>query len=132
MLVSVVFPFTSASPSLSVVRRARRWWRGYCCNTGVQHLISSWNSRHSIYPDCEGYELRGAPAALCPLTLTCPAIGAKVIATAGSQRKLEVCKEFGGADYALNYRNTGWQKEVHKITGGKGVGTSYAMVSQLV
>jgi len=49
------------------------------------------------------------------------AIGAKVIATAGSQSKLDVCKKFGGADYALNYRNAGWQKEVQKITGGKGV-----------
>lgn len=51
-------------------------------------------------------------------------VGAKVIATAGSADKLEVCKKYGGADYALNYRNPGWQKEVLKITGGKGVGES--------
>lgn len=50
------------------------------------------------------------------------ALGAKVIATAGSQDKLDVVKKFGGADFGINYRNAGWQKEVLKITGGKGVG----------
>lgn len=52
-------------------------------------------------------------------------IGAKVIATAGSEEKLEVCKKHGGADYALNYRTPGWQKEVSKLTGGKGVDVIY-------
>lgn len=56
------------------------------------------------------------------LTLISSVVGAKVIATAGSQEKLEVCRKYGGADYVLNYRNPGWQKEVQKITGGKGVG----------
>lgn len=51
-----------------------------------------------------------------------PALGANVIATAGSADKLEVCKKYGGADYAINYRTDGWQKEVLKLTKGKGVG----------
>lgn len=53
---------------------------------------------------------------------TNPALGAKVIATAGSAEKLEVCKRYGGADEVLNYRDDGWQKAVMKITGGRGVG----------
>ncbi|MCJ1350280.1 MAG: hypothetical protein MMC33_000261 [Icmadophila ericetorum] len=49
------------------------------------------------------------------------AFGATVIATAGSERKLEVAKEFG-ADYALDYRQEGWEKAVQKVTPkGRGV-----------
>lgn len=51
-----------------------------------------------------------------------PALGAKVIATAGSQDKLQVCRTFGGADEVLDYTKPGWQKEVLKLTNGKGVG----------
>lgn len=40
------------------------------------------------------------------------AMGAKVIATAGSDDKLRVCKEVGGADYAINYRDKDWQAQV--------------------
>lgn len=52
------------------------------------------------------------------------ALGARVIATAGSQEKLQVCKKYGGADYTLDYTKPGWQKQVLAITGGKGVGES--------
>lgn len=48
------------------------------------------------------------------------ALGAKVIATAGSAAKLDVAKQFG-ADYGINYTKEGWQKEVMKITEGHGV-----------
>jgi NADPH-dependent curcumin reductase CurA len=53
------------------------------------------------------------------------ALGAKVIAAAGSQEKLDICKEYGGADYCINYTKKDWQKEVLKITGGKGVDVVY-------
>lgn len=53
------------------------------------------------------------------------ALGAKVIAAAGSDAKLEVSKKFGGADYAVDYTKPDWQKEVLKITGGKGVDVIY-------
>ncbi|CAE6403645.1 unnamed protein product [Rhizoctonia solani] len=53
------------------------------------------------------------------------ALGAKVIATAGTQDKLNVCKTFGGADEVLDYTKPGWQKEVLKLTGGKGVDVIY-------
>lgn len=59
------------------------------------------------------------------------ALGAKVIATAGSAEKLKVCKERGGADYALDYTKDGWQKEVLKITGGKGANVIYDPVGMI-
>jgi NADPH2:quinone reductase len=40
------------------------------------------------------------------------ALGAKVIATAGSKDKLEICKKVGGADEAVNYRDGNWQQQV--------------------
>lgn len=49
------------------------------------------------------------------------AVGAKVIATAGSQEKLDIAKKYGGADYGINYREEGWQAKVKEITNGKGV-----------
>jgi NADPH2:quinone reductase len=52
------------------------------------------------------------------------ALGAKVIATGGSQEKLVVAKK-NGADYAVNYRDKDWPKQVLKITGGKGVDVVY-------
>jgi len=52
-------------------------------------------------------------------------IGAKVIAAAGSQAKLDIAKAYGGADYTVDYTKPGWQKEVLKITGGKGVNVIY-------
>jgi len=48
------------------------------------------------------------------------ALGAKVIAAGGSQEKLDISKRCG-ADYTVDYTKPGWQKEVLKITGGKGV-----------
>jgi NADPH2:quinone reductase len=53
------------------------------------------------------------------------ALGAKVIATAGSLSKMEVCKKYGGADHAIDYTKKDWQKEVMKLTGGKGVDVIY-------
>ncbi|HWQ32756.1 MAG TPA: NADPH:quinone oxidoreductase family protein [Blastocatellia bacterium] len=44
------------------------------------------------------------------------AMGARVIATAGSQEKLDFCLS-QGAQHALSYRDAGWAEEVRKITG---------------
>ena len=54
-----------------------------------------------------------------------PALGAKVIAAAGSQDKLDICKKLGGADCGVNYTKKGWQQEVLKLTGGRGVDVIY-------
>ncbi|KAI9068311.1 alcohol dehydrogenase [Trametes sanguinea] len=53
------------------------------------------------------------------------ALGAKVIAAAGSQEKLDISIRHGGADHGVNYSKDGWQKEVLKLTGGKGVDVVY-------
>jgi len=53
------------------------------------------------------------------------ALGAKVIAAAGSQAKLEICKKYGGADYGIDYTVKDWQKEVLKLTGNRGVDVVY-------
>ena len=52
------------------------------------------------------------------------ALGARVIATAGSAEKVEFCLT-QGADYALDYRDAGWVDHVREITGGHGVDVVY-------
>ncbi len=47
------------------------------------------------------------------------AAGASVIATAGSDAKVEICRTLG-ADYAVNYKTQDFVEEVKKITGGRG------------
>ncbi|MBV9957672.1 MAG: zinc-binding dehydrogenase [Acidobacteria bacterium] len=46
--------------------------------------------------------------------------GARVIATAGSDEKLEKARELG-ADETINYTNADWPKEVRRLTGRQGV-----------
>jgi NADPH:quinone reductase len=53
------------------------------------------------------------------------AIGAQVVASAGSDEKLAVARRFG-ADECINYSNSeDWWKEVLKKTGGNGVDVVY-------
>lgn len=52
------------------------------------------------------------------------AAGAKVIATAGSDEKVEVCMRLG-ADHALNYKTQDFVEEVKKLTGGRGADVVY-------
>lgn len=52
------------------------------------------------------------------------ALGAKVIATAGSGEKVEFCLA-QGADYALDYRSAGWVEQVKQITAGHGADIIY-------
>jgi NADPH2:quinone reductase len=46
------------------------------------------------------------------------ALGARVVTTAGSAAKLEVCRSLG-ADVTVNYREQDFVEEVKKFTGGK-------------
>jgi NADPH:quinone reductase-like Zn-dependent oxidoreductase len=46
--------------------------------------------------------------------------GARVIATAGSDEKLEKARSLG-ADELVNYTRADWPKEVRRLTGGRGV-----------
>jgi NADPH:quinone reductase len=52
------------------------------------------------------------------------ALGARVIATAGSDEKLDFCLQ-QGAEHALNYRNEGWADQVKKITNNHGADCIY-------
>jgi NADPH2:quinone reductase len=52
------------------------------------------------------------------------AAGATVIATAGSDEKVEVCKRLG-ADHALNYKTQDFAEAVKTITGGRGADVIY-------
>lgn len=55
------------------------------------------------------------------------ALGARVIATAGSDEKLEFCRELG-ADHAINYRNGDWVEQVMDLTYGRGVDVAFDAV----
>lgn len=59
------------------------------------------------------------------------AIGATVIAAAGSSSKLDVCKQLGSADYTVDYSKPGWQKRVLQFTGGKGVNVVFDPVGRI-
>ncbi|KAG0707335.1 hypothetical protein DFH29DRAFT_896909 [Suillus ampliporus] len=59
------------------------------------------------------------------------ALGATVIAAAGSQSKLDICKIYGGADHTVNYTAKDWQQEVLRITGGKGVDVVFDPVGRI-
>lgn len=52
------------------------------------------------------------------------AMGARVIATVGSDEKIEFCMS-QGADHAINYSETDWPDKVKKITGGHGADVIY-------
>ena len=58
------------------------------------------------------------------------ALGAKVIAAAGSEAKLDVAKECG-AHYAVDYTKKDWQKEVLKITNGHGADVIFDPVGMI-
>ena len=51
------------------------------------------------------------------------AFGARIIATAGSEKKLSFCRE-QGADHAINYRDETWADQVKQISG-KGADVIY-------
>ena len=56
------------------------------------------------------------------------ALGAKVIATAGSDAKCQACLELG-ADHAINYKTSDFAEEAKKLTDGRGVDVVLDMVA---
>lgn len=56
------------------------------------------------------------------------AMGARVIATAGSDAKCDACRALG-AEHAINYRTHDFQDEVKRLTGGHGVNVILDMVA---
>lgn len=51
-------------------------------------------------------------------------MGAKVIACASTQEKLDLCKEYG-ADELVNYTEVNLKDKLKELTGGKGVNVAY-------
>ena len=59
------------------------------------------------------------------------AYGARVIATAGTQHKLDIARKYG-ADYAIDYRQKDWPDKVRELTpDGRGVDIVYDSVGLL-
>ncbi|MEX8494787.1 NAD(P)H-quinone oxidoreductase [Sphaerotilus sp.] len=56
------------------------------------------------------------------------ALGATVIATAGSDAKCQACLDLG-ADHAINYRMADFAEEVRRLTAGRGVDVILDMVA---
>jgi NADPH2:quinone reductase len=56
------------------------------------------------------------------------ALGSKVIATAGSDAKVNACIQLG-ADHAINYKTQDFAEEAKKLTGGAGVNVILDMVA---
>ncbi|MUL80349.1 MULTISPECIES: NADPH:quinone oxidoreductase family protein [unclassified Mycolicibacterium] len=59
------------------------------------------------------------------------ALGARVIATAGSDEKVEFCRKLG-ADHAINYRTGDWVEQVMDLTYGRGVDVAFDAVGGTV
>lgn len=57
--------------------------------------------------------------------------GAKVIATAGGEEKVRLCREIG-ADVAIDYKAEDWVEAVRKETGGKGCDIIYDPVGDAI
>lgn len=60
------------------------------------------------------------------------ALGCKVIGTASTPEKRQICIDRGGADHAIDYTQPNWQKEVMSITGGAGVDIVYDPVGMII
>jgi NADPH2:quinone reductase len=52
------------------------------------------------------------------------ALGARIIATAGSEEKLDFCLS-QGAEHVFNYKDEGWVEQVKKVTNGHGADVIY-------
>lgn len=62
--------------------------------------------------------------------LVAKALGARVIAAAGADWKLELCRELLGADHTVNYSEPGWSRRVRELSrGGHGVDVVYENIS---
>jgi hypothetical protein len=85
-----------------------------------------WNGRRPDRQRCAALLIPRS----CPTHGVRVALGAHVIACA-SPSKLDVARTMGGADFVVDYTRDGWQKEVLKITGGRGVDVVYDPVGRI-
>jgi NADPH:quinone reductase len=82
---------------------------------------------HSTYPIKQGETaLIHAAAGGVGLLLVqmCKLLGARVLATTGSEEKAQLARD-AGADEVIIYTNQDFETETHRLTGGKGVDVVY-------
>ncbi|KAH9917875.1 alcohol dehydrogenase, partial [Epithele typhae] len=120
-------PFSAAQGAFAV-RTARRTCRATAApvQRGVARragLFATWTTSYEGVR--RGREHRGLSAAREGAILVLWALGAKVVAAAGSQEKLDISVKYGGTDHSVNYSKEGWREEVLKLTGGQGVDVTY-------
>ncbi|WWC61711.1 uncharacterized protein I303_104296 [Kwoniella dejecticola CBS 10117] len=60
------------------------------------------------------------------------ALGCKVIATASSESKRSICVQHGKVNAVVDYSREDWQKEVMRITQGKGVNVVFDPVGMII
>src|SRR5437588_249472 len=88
--------------------------------------------RRGLYPppagasDIPGLEVAGVVVRLDPAVRGI-AVGARVLVTAGSERKCAACRELG-ADEAFNYREVDFVEATRRATGGRGADVILDMV----
>ena len=107
-------PFVNVFITIILSASKRRMGTCNCC------CGRRWNCGCTACQKCFSYHLPNSSSHEVET-----AFGAKVIAAAGSDSKIEIAKRYGGADHGVNYSKPGWQKEVLSITGGKGVNVIY-------
>lgn len=92
--------------------------------------LSAWYSIHELLRLKSGQSLLITAAAsgvgLAAIQLA-RSLGLKIIAAAGSDEKLALCRE-QGAHYCVNYNDTAWPEKVREITGGQGVDAAMDIV----
>jgi NADPH:quinone reductase len=94
----------------------------------LRHVPTAWNLLfHVAKPQAgESVLIMGAGGNLGSIGIQIAknVIGARVIAAAGSDDRVELGRELG-ADYGINYTKQNIRDEVMKVTGGKGVDVLY-------
>jgi NADPH2:quinone reductase len=115
MIISLISFILQGRTHLHMLE-SRRVGSGNCCR---------WRRRDSCCANCQRSVLQILALPLITYLQLAIALGAKVIAAAGSPEKIEIAKQYGGADHGVNYSKSGWQKEVLALTNGKGVDVIY-------
>lgn len=109
-------------PARSLVRVSERWSFAEWASTPLVFL-TAWHmliTRARLRPaETVLVHAAGSGVGIAAIQVAKRA-GARVIATAGTDEKLEKAKRLG-ADAVVNYTRDAWHKEVRRLTGGDGV-----------
>jgi NADPH:quinone reductase-like Zn-dependent oxidoreductase len=84
---------------------------------GVSYPMA-WNLLRGVRPGAEVLVMGAGGGLGIAGVLVAKALGARVIAAAGSDWKLERCRDLLGADEVVNYSRPGWSERVRELSGG--------------